>query len=126
MILQRGCFDWYQPAWVPEARDGLLARPWLHECGEISIPERPGLGFEIDRRALGRYGKHFFTVTETRVALHALSGRGLTEAKRLGGVRRHRLGSRSREPDQTRSDPALKSLHALEHGYLEPAPAKRD
>ncbi len=102
------------PGWVPEARDGLLAEPWLHERGEIAIPERPGLGFEIDRRALRRWGKRFFTATKARVAVRAVRDRGLSEARRLGEVRGRRLEERSRELDQRPGDPAPDTPPALE------------
>jgi L-alanine-DL-glutamate epimerase-like enolase superfamily enzyme len=95
------------PGWVPEARDGLLAVPWLHENGEITIPERPGLGFDIDRRALRRHGKRFFVATKARVAVRAVLDRGLAEAKELGDVRRRRLEARSRELDRSQMDPDL-------------------
>jgi L-alanine-DL-glutamate epimerase-like enolase superfamily enzyme len=110
------------PGWVPEARDGLLTRPWLHDGGEIGIPERPGLGFDIDRRALRRYGKRFFTATRARVALRAVLDRGLAEARELGEVRRRRLEARSRELDQRPTDPVVDSLHNLERESFEPAP----
>ncbi|MCP4201206.1 MAG: mandelate racemase/muconate lactonizing enzyme family protein [bacterium] len=108
------------PGWVPEARDGLLTEPWLHHQGEIRLPQRPGLGFDIDRRALRRYGKRFFTATKARVALRAVLDRGFAEARQLGEVRQHRLEKRGRELDASRADPALDALRALEREYLQP------
>jgi D-galactarolactone cycloisomerase len=87
------------PGWIPEARDGLLREPWLHDRGELAIPESPGLGFEIDRRALRRWGKRFFTATKTRVGIRTVLDRGLTQAKELGRIRDERLDARSRELD---------------------------
>lgn len=113
------------PGWVPEARDGLLTEPWIHEGGEIGIPERPGLGFDIDRRALRRYGKRFFTATKARVAVRAVLDRGPAEARRLGEVRRHRLEARARELDH-QADPVLDVLRALERETLQPPAAERD
>jgi L-alanine-DL-glutamate epimerase-like enolase superfamily enzyme len=143
MMLERGCFDWYQPdavfaggvaesfaaspsrgtarleypydppGWVPEARDGLLVEPWLHRDAEIALPERPGLGFEVDHRALRRYGKRFYTATRLRVAVAAVRDRGLSEARQLGRVRHRRLALRDRQLDESEGDPALDALRAL-------------
>jgi len=88
------------PGWVPEGRDGLLVKPWLHERGELALPEKPGLGFEIDGRALRRYGRRFFTGTKVRVSLSAVRQRGLREAKHLGAVRDARLADRHRELEE--------------------------
>ncbi len=104
------------PGWVPEARDGLLTEPWLQQGGELSIPDRPGLGFEIDQRALRRYGSRFFTATPTRVALRAVRERGFGEARHLGKIRGARLRSRHKQLEAqigAGEDPALKVLQDL-------------
>ena len=98
------------PGWVPEGRDGLLREPWLHERGEIALPRRPGLGFEIDRGALRRHGRRFYTATPLRVAVRAVLDRGLAEAKRVGEVRDQRLADRDRQLDRSEGDPALGPL----------------
>jgi L-alanine-DL-glutamate epimerase-like enolase superfamily enzyme len=85
------------PGWVPAARDGLLTRPWQHDRGYLELPAAPGLGFEIDRAALRRHGRHYFTATKLRVALGALRDRGLRDAKHLGDIRSARLAARSAE-----------------------------
>lgn len=48
------------PGWTMEARDAILARPWTHNRGALDAPTAPGLGFEIDERALAHYGRCFF------------------------------------------------------------------
>ena len=98
------------PGWVPEARDGLLDRPWTHENGQLELPKRPGLGFQIDRRQLRRFGRRFFTATPARVAVRAVLDRGLVEARQLGAVRRQRLEARSRQLDESDDDPLLGRL----------------
>ena len=101
------------PGWVPEGRDGLLVEPWLHRDGEITLPDRPGLGFEIDRRALRRHGRRFYTATRLRVAAGAVWDRGLSEARRLGRVRQQRLAARDRWLRESDGDPAVDPLRAL-------------
>lgn len=100
------------PGWTPSARDGLLKEPWLHDRGRITLPTRPGLGFEIDRAALKRHGTKFFSANKAWVALRAVVDRGLKEAKHLGAVRTKRIEGRA---DQLRAidDPALDALHEL-------------
>jgi D-galactarolactone cycloisomerase len=84
------------PGWVPEGRDGLLTEPWQHDKGMLSLPTRPGLGFEIDQRALRKHGTHLYTATAGRVALRTIRDRGLGEARRLGKIRGDRLQARRR------------------------------
>ena len=109
-------YPYNPPGWLPEGRDGLLVEPWIAERGSLSIPTRPGLGFEIDRRALRRYGSRFYTATKLRVAVATVLDRGLSEAKHLGEVRQARLDARVAELDQAVAagrDPVAETLEAL-------------
>ena len=104
------------PGWVPEARDGLLTRPFLHERGSLALPEGPGLGFEVDPGALRRFGKRFYTATKLRVSVGAVLDRGLDEARQLGATRQARLDARSAELDRAidgGADPFLDAARAL-------------
>ena len=70
-------YPYNPPGWTVEARDGLLVEPWQHDRGELQVPDRPGLGFEIDERALRRYGKRFFVMDKKRLVWYSLRNRGL-------------------------------------------------
>jgi len=87
----------YDPPWVPEVRDGILRQPFLHQRGKLELPKAPGLGFEIDPRALRRYGSHYFRGTRTRLAVSAVIDRGVKAAKEAGATRGTRLAARDRE-----------------------------
>jgi D-galactarolactone cycloisomerase len=107
------------PGWVPEARDGLLTEPWLQHGGELTVPDRPGLGFEIDRLALRKYGSRFFVATPARVALRAVRERGLSEARHLGKIRSNRLSNRQKQLEAqigAGEDPTLGALRDLAPG----------
>ena len=78
------------PAWVEEARDGILERPFVHRRGEIELPTSPGLGFTIDERALKRWGKRTFVMDKVRLALFGLRDRGLAAAREIDKARRER------------------------------------
>jgi D-galactarolactone cycloisomerase len=72
------------PGWTIEARDAILTQPWLHKRGVLEAPTAPGLGFEIDERALAHYGRCFFKANrKTSVwipeALHDLTVAPLLE-----------------------------------------------
>jgi D-galactarolactone cycloisomerase len=44
------------PGWTPERRDFMLAEPVLPDAdGRLHVPDRPGLGFELDEEAVERY-----------------------------------------------------------------------
>ncbi len=101
------------PGWVPESRDGLLKEPWVARDGRLAVPERPGLGFEIDPRALRRHGSHFFTATKLRVAIRAVLDKGVGTARALGATRGERLVARHAEVEALVAgggDPALDAL----------------
>ncbi|MBX3246963.1 MAG: mandelate racemase/muconate lactonizing enzyme family protein [Myxococcales bacterium] len=78
------------PAWVESARDGILEEPFVHRRGEIDLPTKPGLGFEIDRRALARWGTRTFAMDRVRLAVFGLRDRGLRVAREIDRSRRAR------------------------------------
>jgi L-alanine-DL-glutamate epimerase-like enolase superfamily enzyme len=78
------------PGWVPEARDGLLLTPFLHDQGTLAVPTSPGLGFEIDRRALKRHGRRFFTMDRKRLVWFSLRTRGIRASREIDRARRAR------------------------------------
>jgi len=83
-------YPYNPPSWVETARDGILAEPFLHRQGTIEVPGRPGLGFEIDAKALRRYGKRYFVMDRARLIWFALRDRGLKAAREIDAARRAR------------------------------------
>ena len=86
------------PGWTVEARDGILEQPFHHNRGVIETPTAPGLGFEIDRRALARYGRRFFVMDHKRLVWFSLRTRGLKASREIDRARRGRIG----DPDSAR------------------------
>ncbi|GLY65367.1 mandelate racemase/muconate lactonizing enzyme family protein [Amycolatopsis taiwanensis] len=44
------------PGWTPERRDFMLAAPvMINAAGELEVPQRPGLGIELDEEAVRRW-----------------------------------------------------------------------
>ena len=82
------------PGWTVEARDGILEEPFIHEKGAIETPRSPGLGFEIDRRALARYGRRFFVMDRKRLVWFSLRTRGLRASREIDAARRRRIEDR--------------------------------
>ena len=78
------------PGWVPEARDAMLEEPFLHDHGTLHMTERPGLGFTIDKKALRKHGKRFFTMDRKRLILFALRDRGIKASKEMDEAKRAR------------------------------------
>jgi D-galactarolactone cycloisomerase len=54
------------PGFTPEARDAMLAEPFLHERGTIEVPGRPGLGIDIDPAALRAHATCFYEAERRR------------------------------------------------------------
>jgi D-galactarolactone cycloisomerase len=81
------------PGWTVEARDALLVQPFEHDQGWLEVPTGPGLGFEIDRRALRRWGKRFFAMDRKRLIWFSLRHRGVAASKEIDRNRRARLAA---------------------------------
>lgn len=76
------------PGFTPAARDALLARPILAERGRVRLPDRPGLGVEIDERALSRHAERFYDGTPGKVAWNVLRKKGFLETLRIARAKR--------------------------------------
>ncbi|ADJ47944.1 mandelate racemase/muconate lactonizing enzyme [Amycolatopsis mediterranei S699] len=49
-------FPWDPPGWTPERRDFMLTEPVMIDArGELAVPQRPGLGIELDEKAVQRW-----------------------------------------------------------------------
>jgi L-alanine-DL-glutamate epimerase-like enolase superfamily enzyme len=79
------------PGWTVEARDGILENPFHHDRGSLETPSRPGLGIEIDRKALSRWGRRFFVMDRKRLIWFSLRHRGIKASKEIDRIRRQRL-----------------------------------
>jgi hypothetical protein len=74
-----------------EARDGILAEPFVHERGVLQTPTAPGLGFEVDARVLRRHGHRFSVMNRKRLVGFSIRSRGIKVSKEIDRVRRERL-----------------------------------
>jgi D-galactarolactone cycloisomerase len=69
-----------EPSWIPESREGII-EPIIPDSNGLLQPfTQPGLGFEIDKGLLKKYGKRFFKLTETRLKLKVIRQKGLKAA----------------------------------------------
>jgi L-alanine-DL-glutamate epimerase-like enolase superfamily enzyme len=82
------------PGWTVAARDGILEEPFENAGGTLQTPTAPGLGFQIDRRALARYGQRFSVMDRKRLVWFSLRQRGLKASREIDRNRRKRLGNR--------------------------------
>ena len=83
-----------EPSWVPEFRDGIIAPILPDGEGMLAPFTKPGLGFDIDRRLLKKYGRRFFKITETRLKLKVIREKGLKAALDLK-KKKNREGAKS-------------------------------
>ena len=84
------------PGWVPEARDAMLAEPFVHEKATLQPPQGPGLGIKISKKALRRHAKRFFVMDRKRLALFAVRDRGVKAAREMDETKRKRLDETGR------------------------------
>ncbi len=81
------------PGWIPEARDAILEQPFLHQRGQLEVPTLPGLGFTIDRKALRKHGRRFFSMDKKRLAWFSLRTRGLKSSLEIDRARKARASA---------------------------------
>lgn len=79
------------PGWTVEARDAILEQPFHHDNGTLKTPDAPGLGFNINRRVLKKYGKRFFVMDRKRLVWFSLRTRGLKVSKEIDRVKKQRM-----------------------------------
>jgi L-alanine-DL-glutamate epimerase-like enolase superfamily enzyme len=79
------------PGWIPESRDSMLEEPFEHYHGTLTVPDKPGLGFEISKKALKKYGTRFFHMDRKRLALFAVRDRGIKAAREMDKAKKARL-----------------------------------
>lgn len=72
-----------KPSWIPEFREGIIEPIIPDKNGMLQPFKRPGLGFEIDRRLLRKYGKRFFKLTETGLKFKVIREKGIRAALEL-------------------------------------------
>ena len=83
-------YPYNPPSWVEYGRDAILAEPFRHKQGSIRVPDKPGLGFEVDMRALRKYGRRTFVMDKKRLIWFALRDRGLRAAREIDAIKRQK------------------------------------
>ena len=81
----------YAPPWTIERPVSVLTEPFHHRNGELEVPNKPGLGFEIDWRALRRWSKRTFVMDRKRLVLFAIKDRGLRVSREIDQNKRARI-----------------------------------
>lgn len=85
-------YAWEPPAVIPEHRDALLTAPVeIRPDGRVEVPTGPGLGVELDPRALRRYATRFYHVTPVRFVVSSARRAGLKETADLARPERARI-----------------------------------
>ncbi len=76
-------YPYEPPSWVPQYREGII-EPIIPDENAVLQPfTRPGLGFEIDKKLLRKYGKRFFKMTELGLKFKVIREKGIKEALEL-------------------------------------------
>ncbi len=88
-------YPYAPPGWTVEARDALLAEPFAHDRGRLRVPDKPGLGFEIDPAALRKYGRRFFVMDRRRLVWYSLRTRGLKVSREIDRVKKAKAARRA-------------------------------
>ena len=88
-------YPYNPPSWTEAGRDGLLVEPFQHVRGEVQVPDKPGLGIEVDRRALRRHGTRTFAMNRRSLVWFALRDRGLKAAREIDAIKKARKAAKN-------------------------------
>ncbi|ACL04154.1 Mandelate racemase/muconate lactonizing protein [Desulfatibacillum aliphaticivorans] len=84
-------YPYAPPGWVIEARDGILETPFTHQSGSLQTPTLPGLGFNINEKALKKYGRRFFVMDKKRLVWYSIKNRGIKVSLEVDKARKKRM-----------------------------------
>lgn len=73
-------YPYEPPGWIPKFREGIINPINVRKDGTIPIPQTPGFGYEIDKKALKKYGTRFAVITPLRLAITTIREKGLKAA----------------------------------------------
>ena len=73
-------YPYEPPGWLPAQREGVIPPIEVNPDGTIDVPQEPGLGIQLDRWKLRRWGKRFHVTTPLRVAVKTIREKGLKVA----------------------------------------------
>jgi L-alanine-DL-glutamate epimerase-like enolase superfamily enzyme len=76
-------YPYEPPSWIPEFREGIIDPILPDSNGFIKPFTSPGLGFNINKKMLKKYGKRFFKLTETGLKMKVIKDKGLKTALKI-------------------------------------------
>ncbi len=76
-----------EPGWVPEIWAGVIEPIIPDKNGQLHPFKRPGLGFEIDKKLLKKYGKRYYHATAGSLAFKVIREKGLKTALEMKKIR---------------------------------------
>jgi L-alanine-DL-glutamate epimerase-like enolase superfamily enzyme len=76
-------FPFEPGSWTPEFRDGILKSPILPEEGYLELPQEAGLAISIDWKKVEKFGRKFFSMTESDLRKKVMKEKGMLTALKL-------------------------------------------
>lgn len=86
-------YPYAPPSWTIESPHSILTEPFQHRNGELEVPTKPGLGIDIDWKALKRYGKRTFVMDRKRLVYFTVKDRGIRVAREMNQNKQARLNA---------------------------------
>jgi D-galactarolactone cycloisomerase len=77
-------YPYEPPGWVPAGRDAMLKTPVeVSADGTVPVPQEPGIGIQLNPRALKRFGHRFYKMSPVKLAVQTIRQKGLKTALEL-------------------------------------------
>jgi D-galactarolactone cycloisomerase len=87
------------PGWTIEVNDRIIEEPFIPKNGIIETPATPGLGFNINKKALKKYGVRIGIMNERRLAFHSIRSYGLKVSLLMDKAQKERKASIANNPN---------------------------
>ena len=70
-------------SWTPEFRDGILTSPIIPKEGYLELPQEAGLAASIDWKKVDKFGRKFFSMTESDLRKKVMKEKGIITSLKL-------------------------------------------
>lgn len=85
------------PGWSAKVNDMIIEKPFDITNGEVMTPNKPGLGFDINKKVLRKYGKRVSSMNPLKRMIFSLNSYGMKVSLEMDKVLKERKQAETKE-----------------------------